>query len=75
MILDASYDLKTIEELQAEFVQLAADLSVITDKRAAILALMTKRKAEAKAAAQIASLDPIERDALKRALESRNPQS
>lgn len=71
MILDASYDAKTIEELHAEFVQTAAELSALTDKRAAIWALIEKRKAEARAAAHVSELSPIEKDALKRSLESR----
>lgn len=71
MALGPEYDAKTLDELQAEFIQLGNDLSVCAQKRNDILALMDKRKAEAKAAAKVASLDPLEREALKRALESR----
>lgn len=71
MILDASYDAKTIEELQAEFNQLASEMATCSDKRVAIFALIEKRKAEAKAASRVAQLTAIEKDALKRALEAR----
>lgn len=72
MILDPTYDTKTIEELHTEFCQLATDLSFISDKRAAIFSMIENRKADAKASAHIAQLTVIEKDALKRALESRD---
>lgn len=74
MQLDPSYDLKTIDELQAEFVALGNQVAEISDKRVAINDLMCKRKAEAKAAAMVAELSPLEKDALKRSLESRPAQ-
>lgn len=72
MILDASYDAKTIDQLQAEFIDLANQVAALSDKRVAILALMEKRKAEAKAAAHVGNLTAVEKDALKRSLESRS---
>lgn len=72
MILDPTYDTKTIDELQKEFRRLAADLAAISDKRAAILALMDKRTAEASASERVSRLTPVEKDALKHALESRS---
>lgn len=74
MQLDPSYDLKTIDELKAEFVDLGNQVGTISAKHQAIHALIEKRMAEAKAAAQVADLTPIEKDALKRALESRAQQ-
>lgn len=71
MILDPTYDTKTIDELQAEFRRLATDLAAISDKRAAVLALLEKRRAEASASVRVSHLTPVEKDALKRALESR----
>lgn len=72
MALDASYDKKTIDELHAEFRRLASDLAAIADKREDLLALIEKRKAEAAASARVSRLTPVEKDALKHALESRS---
>ena len=74
MILDASYDAKTVEELPAEFLDLGSQIATLSDKRQAIFALREKRKAEAKASAKVSQMTVLEKEALKRALESRPPQ-
>ena len=69
MILDAVYDTKTLDELQAEFVLLGNELSIIDNKRKAIHVLMEKRKAKILAQTKIANLSTTEKDALRKALE------
>jgi hypothetical protein len=68
MILDPSYGSKTLDELQAEFVQLGNDLSTIDAKRRAILSLMNKRKAELLAQFKTSDLTDVEKEALRQAL-------
>lgn len=70
MILDSSYDTKTLDELHAELVVLGTQVAQLSDKRQAIFALMDKRKADAKATAHVSRLSVVEKDALKRVLES-----
>lgn len=69
MILDAVYDTKTLDELQAEFVLLGNELSIIDNKRKTIHVLMEKRKAKILAQTKIANLSTTEKDALRKALE------
>lgn len=76
MALGPEYATKTISELQAEFADLGSQIGVLYPKRQEIADLIEQRKADAKAAAHISLLTEIEKDALKRALESRvlNPE-
>lgn len=71
MILDPSYDAKTLDELQAEFVLLGNELSTIDAKRRAILALIEKRKAELMAELKTSDMTPAEKEAMRQALFAR----
>lgn len=75
MALDSSYDTKTLDEIQAEFVSTGVDLAAMANHRQELSALIDQRKAQAKAQARVDALDPIEREALKQALESRAQQT
>jgi hypothetical protein len=68
MALDPSYDSKTIDELQAEFVVLGDQLSNVDMKRKDIFALIEKRKAAALAKNKINKLSLAEKEALREAL-------
>lgn len=70
-MLDASYDSKTLDELQAEFVTLGGQLSVLDCKRKDILALMDRKKAALLAELKTANLSPAEKEAFRQALFSR----
>lgn len=59
----------TVEQLQAAFVQAGADLVAISNVRLSLFELMNRRKAEAAAMANVANLNPAERDALRAALQ------
>lgn len=71
MILDPSYEAKTLDELQVEFVQLGNDLSSIDGKRKAILALIEKKKAALLAQVKTANLTDAEKEAFRQALFSK----
>lgn len=71
MALDPSYDSKTLDELQDEFVLLGNQLSTLDGKRKDILALMERKKAALLAELKTANLSPAEKEALKQALLSR----
>lgn len=71
MALDPSYDSKTLDELQTEFVTLGDQLSVLDCKRKDILALMEKKKAALLAELKTANLSPAEKEALHQALFSK----
>lgn len=71
MALDPSYDSKTLDELQAEFVTLGNQLSTIDTKRKDIYALMDRKKAVLLAELKTANLSPAEKEAFRQALFSR----
>lgn len=71
MALDPSYDSKTLDELQAEFVMLGEQFSVLDCKRKDILALMDRKKAALLAELKTANLSPAEKEAFRQALFSR----
>lgn len=60
-----NYDAMTIDELQAEFVNLGAQLVTITNCRNDVLTLIEKRKADVRAKAVVKSLSEMEKDALR----------
>lgn len=64
----------SMDELQAAFVQSGADLVTISNRRDCILALLTQRQAQAVAKAKVDTLSPMERDALKTALDDTTPE-
>lgn len=65
MALDPSYDSKTIDDLQTEFVLLGNQLSKIDMKRKDIFALIEKRKNTVVAQNKINKLSVAEKDALR----------
>ena len=71
MALDPSYDAKTLDELQDEFVLLGNQLSQIDTKRKDILALMERKKATLLAGLRADNLSPAEKEAFRQVLFSR----
>lgn len=62
--------LMTMAQLQAEFVTLAEQVSVIDGRRRLLHGVMERRKAAAQAQAKVAAMTVDERAALKTALEA-----
>ena len=71
MALDPSYDSKTLDELQDEFVLLGNQLSQVDTKRKDILALMDRKKAALLAGLRADNLSPVEKEAFRQVLFSR----
>lgn len=62
------YTTATIDELRAEYQRLGGVLASAQEERKKIQELVERRKAQASAAAKVAELNPIQRDALLKAL-------
>jgi hypothetical protein len=61
---------KTIAELEAEFASLAVQWAQVHDRRVFLQKLIAKRKADAAAQAKVSRLSDLQREALKRALDT-----
>lgn len=68
--MQKTYDTATLDELEAEFKALAEELSRINARRQELAVLMSRRKAEASARVKLGAMKPLERDALKRVLDT-----
>lgn len=71
MALDPSYDIKTLDELQTEFVALGNQLSEVDTKRKEICALIERKKASLLADMKTFNLTPVEKEAFRQALFSK----
>lgn len=67
--MNEDLDAFTQAQLRDEFVKLADQLSCVDNRRRKCLALIAQRQATASAQAKVAALSPLERDALKVALD------
>jgi hypothetical protein len=59
----------TLDELQAEFVTLGDQLSIVANRRQTVLAAITKKQADAMVSARVSRMSAEEKDALRAALE------
>jgi len=63
------YTTRTIPELEAELFRLGTQLASINDTRLELANLIVKRKADSRARERVRDMTPLDRDALKAALD------